>query len=195
MAAAAWVKPLYALNLVCLVVALSVRHWSVGDVTDKDLASRSGERPSPLPFSTGFVVAVGPTSSCLTYFPCSQTPPYAGDVNIGLWSACADVPGDNVFANDDGKDCRLGHCIESIYITIEANREAHNLCDNSRAVAGLLLVDVILLLIAVYSSVLKPALGQPAAHGWAAINNASAGKLCWGKGKGGRAEVACPRPR
>jgi hypothetical protein len=80
-----------------------------------------------------------------------------GDVTIGLWQACADMPCEE---SDDAPDasckvepvfsdigtCRQGHCIRGKGLTPGSSWEANNLCDRSAAGSAFSVIGILLML-------------------------------------------------
>ena len=102
----------------------------------------------------------------------------AGDVTIGLWKACADVPNERIFSNNEGgEDCRYGHCIGSDFLTPRTRAGAHDLCGSSKASAAFGLLSIICCLCIFYCLFYLPLTSRDQAHGWASVYAISLGLL------------------
>lgn len=94
----------------------------------------------------------------------------SGEVTIGLWKACASVPGRRIFSNqEEGEDCRYGHCIESTFMTPRTRAGAHDLCGSGKATASFALIGVICCLAIIYHLSYVVIIGREPSHGKASI--------------------------
>eukprot|EP00056_Hartaetosiga_gracilis_P012656 m.202767 g.202767 ORF g.202767 m.202767 type:complete len:323 (+) comp13724_c0_seq5:48-1016(+) len=81
----------------------------------------------------------------------------SGDVRFGLFRACGDVSGENIFNTGIGSgDCRYGHCIESFFITPRATADSHDLCGRAKSTAAFVLISVGLFLVMSYYLLVRP---------------------------------------
>lgn len=97
-----------------------------------------------------------------------------GSVEVGLWQACANLPGEIVFAGGEGlRDCRQGHCIRDTEFTRNTDQESNDLCHRSKESAGFVLLGLAAIISAAWVTAGQRFLGRKESHGlatfWAVV--------------------------
>jgi len=126
----------------------------------------------------------------------------SGDVQIGLWKACADMPCENVIVTEgddiettcsksevftDLGECRNGHCIGGGTLSLFTSWESNDLCNRSAAAAAFGIITLLLIVYNFYLTTYKEIrrLGPGCGDGeyetaaWVNLLAAVCAVICW----------------